>query len=60
MLKTVIVYICVETMVKKVLKNSFEEQQLFETETFCNIINVCAVTFDQCTAPLLNKSMNLI
>jgi len=25
---------------------------------FCNIINVFTVTFDQCNAPLLNKSIN--
>ncbi len=35
---------------------SSKEQCLFETEIFCNIINV---TFDQFNASLLNKSINL-
>ncbi len=32
---------------------------LFEMETFCNIINVFTVTFDQFNASLLNKNINL-
>ncbi len=31
----------------------------FEIETFCNIINVVTVTFDQFNASLLDKSTNL-
>ncbi len=33
---------------------------LFETEFFCNIVNIFPVTFDQFNASLLNKSINLI
>ncbi len=35
-----------------------KEQQLFEIESFCNIINVFTVTFEQFNAFLLNKSIN--
>ncbi len=38
---------------------SSKEQHLFETEIFCNIINVFTVTFDQFNASLMNKSINL-
>jgi len=37
-------------------KNSAKEEHLFEKEIFCNIINVCIVTFDQLNASLLNYS----
>ncbi len=37
---------------------SSKEQHLFETEIFCNIINVLTVTFDQFNASLMNKSIN--
>ncbi len=31
---------------------------LFEIEAFCNNVKVFTVTFDQFTAPLLNKSIH--
>jgi len=37
--------------------DSSEEQRLFETEVFCNIINVFTATFDQFNASLLNKNV---
>ncbi len=39
---------------------SSKEQLLFETEIFCNIINVFTVTFDQYNASFMNKSIKLI
>ncbi len=45
------------------LKNSFsflpslQEQHLFETEVFSNIINVLIVTLDQLNVSLLNESI---
>ncbi len=35
-----------------------DEYNLFETEIFCNIINVVTVTFDQYNESLLIKSIN--
>ncbi len=37
---------------------SSKEQHLFETEIFCNIINVFTVTFDQFHVFLVNKYIN--
>ncbi len=37
---------------------SSEEQHLSEIEIFCNIINVCIITFDQFKPFLLNKSIH--
>ncbi len=48
------------------LKNSFsflqslQEQHLFETEVFSNIINVLIVTLDQFNVSLLNESIIII
>ncbi len=39
------------------MNRKFSEQCLFKIETFCNIINVFTVTFDQFDASLLNKSI---
>ncbi len=36
------------------------KQHLFETEVFCNIINVFTVTFDQFIGSLLKRNINLI
>ncbi len=36
---------------------SSKEQYLFKMLVFCNIINVFTVSFDQCNASLLNKSV---
>ncbi len=38
---------------------SSKEQHLFEIDIFCNIVHVFTVTFDQLTASLLEKSINL-
>ncbi len=40
------------------MNRKFKEQHLFETEIFCNIINVFIINFDQFKAFLLNKSIN--
>ncbi len=40
------------------MNRKFKEQHLFETEIFCNIINVFTVTFDQYNESLLIKSIN--
>jgi len=34
-----------------------KEQHLFETDIFCNIINVFTITFDQFNASWLNESV---
>jgi len=41
------------------MNRKIKEQHLFESETFCNIINVfLIVVFDQLKASLLNKSIH--
>ncbi len=40
------------------MNKSSKEQHLFETEIFCNIINVFTVIFDQFNASMLNKNIN--
>jgi len=40
------------------LVNSSKEQNLFEMEIFCIIINIFTITFDQLNASLLYKSIN--
>jgi len=37
---------------------SLKEQQLFEIEIFCNIINVFTITFDKWNTSLLKKKQN--
>ncbi len=53
--------IFVETFYQDYLMNSNVKRtafiNTFETEVFCNIINVITVTFDQFNAFLLNKSI---
>ncbi len=53
MLKTCAASYCFEDL----LMESSKEQHLFETEIFCNIIDVFTVTFDQHNASLLNKNI---
>ncbi len=64
MLKIVVLLnISVETVMHFIFQDSqmngniSKEQHLFETEIFCNIINVFTVTFHQFNASLMNKSI---
>ncbi len=40
--------------------NSSKEQNLFETEILCNIIDIFTVSFDQFNASLLNIFFNIV
>ncbi len=51
----VIIIISVENIFAKIIHMKFNEYHLFETEVFCNILNV---TFDQFNVFLLNKSIS--
>ncbi len=39
---------------------SSKEHYLLEVEIFCNMLNVFAVTFNQCNASLLNKKHSFL
>ncbi len=65
MLKTVVLHnIFVETVIILFFRILWwiesSKEHLFEIESFCNIINIFTVTFDQFNASLMNKSINFL